>query len=83
MYNFKTEIIYIACDLCSTNKSPKQAQRLLWFFLERREREEMRGGALTVSLAFYPFYLKKNTDLKQIWQNVNTCLTWQWIYGSL
>lgn len=50
---------------------------------EQGEGRNERWGFNYIS-SIITLYLKKKTDLKQqIWQNVNTCLTWQWIYGSL
>lgn len=52
----KHKTICIVYDMCISNKSIKQVWRCLWLFLQRREREEMRGWSLTYIISILFFY---------------------------
>lgn len=65
--------------MCISNKvQSKYEDGCVCFRRGGRGRNERLGFNYILSILF--FYLKKNRDLKQIWRNVNICLTWQWIW---
>lgn len=70
-HNFKTQSYPYGLDVRSASNSTSNHRDGSGGFW--RQDEEMRWRALTISLVFYSFYLKKKrkkTDPKQIWQNV-------------
>lgn len=66
--------------ICVSVIKYKASMKMVVFVSEEEGegRNERLGFNYILSILF--FYFKKNRDPKQIWQNANICLTWQWIW---